>query len=202
MGWFQRKKAERTAETVINSNTYEVPSHAQNPPPYVPNGGAGWAPVALPTVEQQWATNNHYYKTQDPTEESFWPQENTLYSDEGPDSVTVVHYRAADPRWVPPNPDRRIPTPHNYSFLRPFQQQGARNLNGNHFSMASNIRAHPIGGMQPAKERNRRNTYRVEPAPWDENLVDVPSRGSNDVIQAVYQNPIASPLSRSHRFGG
>ena len=199
MGWFNRKKAERTAERVQDSQSYDAPSHAQNPPPYVYHGGAGWAPGHDPTVQEQWATNDHYYDTQFPGQVSFWPQENTLHADEGLPVTMATQSRAPDPRWVPVTPSRQTITPSNYSFMRPFQQWGARELNGNRFSMASNVRAYQVGGMQPAKERNRRNTYRVEPAPWDENIVDLPKR-VNDIPQAVYISPMANTYSRTYRM--
>lgn len=97
---------------------------------------------------------------------------------------------AGDRRWVdsprrnPPATTRPTQTssPSNYRFMRPFDQFNrpfedmvagtARHLNGEHFSMADHRRDYEILGMAPA--RTTRNTYRLEPTPWDENLVDQP----------------------------
>jgi len=99
-----------------------------------------------------------------------------------------------DPRWNPPaetRPTERM-SPASYSFTRPFDQgtkgNGARTLNGQHFSMADHRRDYEILGMQPWTQR--RNTYRVDPAPWDADMYDVPPESSygavtNGRVQAV-----------------
>lgn len=77
-----------------------------------------------------------------------------------PDPKTVVQpeYR----------PTQRM-SPASWSFTRPYDQRMARRLNGVHFSMADHRRNYPIYGMAP---RNAwRNIDRVDPAPWDSNLV-------------------------------
>lgn len=89
-----------------------------------------------------------------------------------------------NPRETPP-PEQR-PTsymsPRTYTFTRPFDQLNrdyanvqigtARHLNGQHMSMADHRREYPILGLKPT--HNRRNTYRLDPAPWDADIVDVP----------------------------
>lgn len=80
------------------------------------------------------------------------------------------------PRPVPsdtgePRPTNRM-NPHTYVFTRPIQGP-ERELNGVHFSMADHRRDYPILGMESAR-KVRRNTYRLEPEPWDTNLVDMP----------------------------
>lgn len=79
---------------------------------------------------------------------------------------------APDPRRSPPNPIRLTNqlSPANYMFTRPFDQHSARQLNGQHFSLADHRRNYPVLGMQPAPAR--RNTYRIDPPPWDTNIVD------------------------------
>lgn len=103
-----------------------------------------------------------------------------------------------NPRETPP-PETRMTeklSPSNYTFLRPFDQlskgNGARHFNGNHFSMADHRREYEILGMQPV--RNSRNTYRIEPGPWDRNLVDMPpiEPASPGPIQAVDLPPSGS----------
>jgi hypothetical protein len=92
---------------------------------------------------------------------------------------------APNPRSVPVPEDR--PTmqmaPTTYQFTRPFDQfnrvygdtivGSKRELNGTHFSMADHRRDYPILGMAPPN-RVRRNTFRLTPAPWDTDLVDLP----------------------------
>lgn len=92
----------------------------------------------------------------------------------------------SDRRWVdnprlnpPPEPRRTLlMAPTTYRFERPFDQHSARRLNGNHFSMADHRREYEIHqhGMTPV--RSLRNTYRLEPAPWDADIVDMPPQQS------------------------
>lgn len=83
-----------------------------------------------------------------------------------------------DPRWNPPAETRVTEqlSPRSYSFTRPFDQgtkgNGARKLNGMHFSMADHRRDYEILGMRPWSAH--RNTYRIDPAPWDAEMYDVP----------------------------
>jgi hypothetical protein len=112
-----------------------------------------------------------------------------------------------DPRWNPPAETRVTErmSPNNYSFVRPFDQgtkgNGARQFNGMHFSMADHRRDFPILGMQPWS--SPRNTYRVDPAPWDADMYDVPPA---DTIGVPYQGRVQAvevPDSgnRSYRLG-
>lgn len=83
--------------------------------------------------------------------------------------------QARDPKSVPtPEPrwTNRL-SPHNFVFTRPFAQDTERYYNGSHFSMADHVRKYPILGMDPPKYR--RNTYRVDPVPWDTDIVDRPN---------------------------
>lgn len=99
--------------------------------------------------------------------------------------------------------------PTRYSFTRPFDQLNriygdaqvgtARQMNGQHFSMADNRRTYDILGMEPAR-RSRRNTFRLMPAPWDADIVDLPPADSGPIngrvrsVEVPYQ-------SRSYRLG-
>jgi hypothetical protein len=86
--------------------------------------------------------------------------------------------RAADPRWNPPAETRITEQmgQSRYRFWRPFDQgvkgNGARSLNGTHFSMADHRREYDILGMRPWAAH--RNTYRADPAPWDADMYDMP----------------------------
>lgn len=101
---------------------------------------------------------------------------------------------APNPRSTPPEESR--PTsrmaPRSYSFLRFFDQLNrqkgndllgsARTFNGMHFSMADHRRNYEILGMAPAT--SRRNTYRLEPAPWDVDIVDLPPTVEPTTVQS------------------
>jgi len=81
-------------------------------------------------------------------------------------------------------------SPSNWRFLRPFDQLNrpyeefvtgsARHLTGMHFSMADHRRLYEILGMAPQK--SHRSTYRVEPPPWDQKMVDMPPEHANTGI--------------------
>lgn len=96
--------------------------------------------------------------------------------------------------------------PSNYTFTRPFDQNskgnGARAFNGTHFSMADHRRDYEIGGMRPM--RQSRNTYRVDPTPWDADMYDVPPQETmGTVTQARYQvpsNPVGDGIPRAYRL--
>lgn len=148
------------------------------PGPYIASGG-GYAPTQEP-IAAQWALNNHHNSPPPGAPQDWGKYHNSQtesYGEEVSSTATVSssvseQTRAPDPRWNPPAVDRPTRAPSAYRFLRAFDQWAARQLNGSHFSMASNERTYPIGGMTPAKERGRRNTYRLTPEPWDENIVD------------------------------
>lgn len=95
---------------------------------------------------------------------------------------------SSDRRWAPnprsvPQPETR-PTqqmaPRTYNFVRPFDTGYARTFNGFHFSMADHRRNYEVLGMAPVV--SRRNTFRQEPVPWDQNVVDVPRDGGEDAL--------------------
>jgi hypothetical protein len=125
-----------------------------------------------------------------------------------------------DQRWAP-NPRLNYPeepritqgmSPGTYSFTRPFDQfnrqygdvivGSARHFTGMHFSMADHKRNYDVsqnaGGMP---NRRSRNTYRIEPTPWDTDVVDMPASSS---VSAAPEARILSvdvqPGSRSMRL--
>lgn len=127
-----------------------------------------------------------------------------------------------DLRWAPnprlkPPAEPRLTTklsPANYSFTRPFDQLNrthggdpptgsARHLNGTHFSMADNMRTYQAVGTMPVK--TGRNTYRLEPTPWDTDVVDLPSNSGPDTPSARIRSievpsGTAATGSRSYRL--
>lgn len=102
---------------------------------------------------------------------------------------------APNPRSVPA-PEPRITSrlsPRTYSFTRFFDQfnrthdgdpltGSARQFNGTHFSMADHRRTYDVEAWAPV--RTPRNTYRIEPTPWDTNVVDMPPDNGADLPSA------------------
>lgn len=132
-----------------------------------------------------------------PTEQKFRPGD--------ADPALGANRWARNPREIPP-PESRVTQkliPVMRFFTRPFgtntAKVGARDLNGIHFSMADHRRDYDILGMAPVK--TRRNTYRLEPTPWDTDIVDMPAPDDSPDIAPVAGLNVASP-SRSFRLGG
>lgn len=116
-----------------------------------------------------------------------------LQGDEGLPLQVESQPVAVNPRSNPVQNDRYTAnlSPSTYRFWRPFDQHAARQLNGNHFSMADNKREYEIFGMSPVI--SRRNTYRAEPSPWDTDIVDKSADIEPDVPSAVYVSPEVPP---------
>lgn len=110
---------------------------------------------------------------------------------------------ADNPRRTPP-PEPRLTSlmaPRTYSFTRPFDQHAAREFNGTHFSMADHRRNYEILGMSPV--RTMRNTYRIEPTPWDQDIVDLPpvNNNSNAMPEARLRGVEIPAARRTWRLG-
>lgn len=111
-----------------------------------------------------------------------------------------------DPRWNPPAETRVTErmSPSSYSFTRPFDQgakgNGARTLNGMHFSMADHRREYDILGMRPWGMH--RNTYRVDPTPWDADMYDVPppSTTANVTQGRIQAIDVPDSANRAYRL--
>lgn len=137
-----------------------------------------------------------------------WAETKVRPGDMSP-GISVYARWAPNPRSTPP-PEPRVTqqlSPANYSYTRPFDQLNrgnaqdglmgsARHLSGQHFSMADHRREYPILGMAP--QRARRNTYRIEPAPWDADIVDMPEQPH--VTEARVMSPDVEYTSRSWRL--
>lgn len=89
-------------------------------------------------------------------------------------------------------------SPNTYSFVRPFDQTPERQFNGVHFSMADHRRDYEIGGMTPAYKP--RNTYRIEPAPWDKDIVDMPPNVQPDISERIVSVDVPPTTNRSWRL--
>lgn len=89
-----------------------------------------------------------------------------------------------------PPPERSQNTQSTFKETARYDQNWGRELTGRHFSMASNIRAYPIGGQQPM--HRMRNTFRLEPPPIDTRMTDLPPGGG---VQRVESQNITSKRS-------
>lgn len=150
--------------------------------------------------------------------EEFWDRidadEAKRHSVEDIDANGWAERKGVDPgdrRWAPnprstPPPESRVTqqlAPRGYSFTRPFGHNTAkvgtpRYFNGEHFSMADHRRDYEIHGMAPAT--SRRNTYRIEPTPWDENIVDLPPNMDPEIPNARIQGVEVNYQTRNWRL--
>lgn len=117
-----------------------------------------------------------------------------------PSGLSTGDRRWADnPRLTPPpepRPTNRLGQ-NTWTQTRPFDR-GAKRFNGMHFSMADHRRKYDILGMRPAV--SRRNTYRIEPAPWDIDVVDMPPAGGQDTPDAIIRSVEITPSARAMRL--
>lgn len=191
-------------------NRYAVPDAFDGNAPYIK--AFGWAPTlrldvdSIPDTGRLGTSPNRTFRPAadvPPAEGFYADREADTNSRESVTNGNAVGWaeqkgvyptdmRAVDnPRRTPP-PEAR-PTqqmgPNTYSFSRPFghnqPKQSEERFNGLHFSMAAHRRNYEIYGMQPVKQG--RNTFRIEPQPWDQNLVDLPPDQSyaQGAIQSV-----------------
>jgi hypothetical protein len=122
----------------------------------------------------------------------------TIVTDFPNAEIEKPHHNAVVPR---PAPVERW-TAHGHkelgSYTRPFDQVVRRRFTGDHFSMADHRRDYPIFQMTPVNQR--RNTFRLEPAPWDTNLVDMVD--TDPPATSGYQSTVAqnAPTNRSYRL--
>jgi hypothetical protein len=113
-----------------------------------------------------------------------------------------------NPRESPP-PEPRPTTgmsPHTYRFWRPFgtlDEKGntPHRFTGLHFSMADHRRNYTILGTTPARHpgASTRNTYRLPPTPWDQNIVDLRRLYGRRVVRHGPDANIDSRRCDNHR---
>lgn len=190
------------AEAVTSRYAVPTPGSRSDDSPY--NDEFGWAPhmrkvpgntpdpyrLGQAPLVQHYPTPGDapegYYSTVDADKKSRHSAEfqdadgwdETKYGFGLPDPAAGSHRWADNPRSRPPAEPRVTSklSPSRYLFTRPFgtgtPKIGAKLFNGLHFSMADHSRNYEILGMRPAT--SRRNTYRIEPTPWDNEVVDMP----------------------------
>lgn len=116
---------------------------------------------------------NHVVEINDRAEQVAWADEGPLAKDLTPlsDGTILNEPQNFSGRWPIP---RILRAGVGFTFFRTWLDD-VRDLggfNGTHVSLADNAVVLPVGGLQPNFRKNMRNTYRIEPEPWDLNLVD------------------------------
>lgn len=174
----------------------QVPIHTMFPDPdeppqefYLGVHGTGRDVIQRHSVESQkgneWQTPAPSSGTADRWEKN--PRRNAY-----PEGGNVAGFTESTPATVRPTARN---SPNSYSFTRPFDQRFNRRFNGSHFSMADHRRDYPVFGMAPAK--TWRNTSRVDPPPWDSNIVDSPEGPATQLAPSI---PIYDPPMGSQQF--
>ena len=221
--WAHSRTEKETGETpdiaVQQTNAYAVPP--------LRAGDAfidefGWAPTLaqrtsatdVPSAQRLQTIPRRDYRP-DPVRppEEFWGRMSAdvdareSVTDETAVGWTIpANLSSGDRRWAPnprstPPPEPRLTNrlgQNTWTFTRPFDVGYARTFNGQHFSMADHRRNYEILGMAPA--RSRRNTYRMEPAPWDIDVVDMPSTDAYNPVDARIRSVELPQNPRSMRL--
>lgn len=108
------------------------------------------------------------------------PTEVVAWGDEGPTAQDLTPNSDGTQTNEPNNWSGRWPIPRilragvGYTFFRTWTHAATEKegFDGSHVSLADNAVVLPVGGMAPQYRRNMRNTYRIDPDPWDVNMVD------------------------------
>lgn len=111
--------------------------------------------------------------------------------------VTDSPYR---PGWPDPKRITIGVNPNSWNFTRKFDQTPARHLTGEHFSMAGHRRNYDTFGMRPVSMA--RNTYRLDPTPWDAAMYDSPANTPEYEVGTASREsaPAADYGTRSYRL--
>lgn len=205
------------AQALGPRSAYAAPEGKNSP--YVDEAAGNWGPkigalFSAGTDSFRLGTMPHrdfYPDAQHSPEEGFYPQRDAdkavRHNVEIQDADGWQEQKGNPPRFAPnprsaiieePRPTSRL-APRSYSFLRPFDQHSARTFNGMHFSMADHRRVYETHGMAPA--RSARNTYRIEPAPWDQRVVDMPANPNEPRFDGkITAVEVAPAGNRSYRL--
>lgn len=152
---------------------------------------SGWSPklaaqsLEIPDAQREQAFPIRDFREDERQPSEFWRRRNTDRNtrESSVDSNAIGWEIRKKRKNYAPNP-RLVPTeetrptqgmsPTTYTSSRLWDQlakgNGARTFNGRHFSMADHRRNYDVLGMQPVI--TRRNTMRLSPPPWDENMYD------------------------------
>lgn len=179
---------------------------------YVDLPGLGYAPPHRISVASDEASIKDFRPEPNRPPEEFWDAQNDTVERHGveyqdADGFEVSREGSGKPHAAHPESIRPVPprltdklSPHSYTFTRPFDQHAERQFNGEHFSMADHRRTYEVTGMAPV--RTPRNTYRIPPTPWDQDIVDMAPDREPDTVQArIVQVELPVPVDRSYRLG-
>lgn len=212
------KQSDTPRVAVQQVNAYAVPSLSAGDA-YIDE--FGWAPhlaqrtstVETPSAQRLMTTPLRDYRPNPvrPPEE-FWGRNSadvakreSVVETNATGWATPAGVRAGDQRWAP-NPRLNYPDeprltsrlgPNTWTQTRPFDR-GAKRFNGMHFSMADHRRKYDILGMKPAV--SRRNTYRMEPAPWDVDIVDMPPANEQQIPSSIARSVDIPSTGRAMRL--
>lgn len=161
-GWAQEETPATDSEWRRNSSSYQL------------NGvstGLTAHSAALPFNKPGLTTRLSEYQTR---------FENVMSADEGPLAQDLTPHSDGTISNEPNNWSGQWKIPRilragiGYTFFRNWEksQQLEEGFDGSHVSVADNAVILPVGGMSPNQRKNMRNTYRVDPEPWDLNCVD------------------------------
>jgi len=167
------------------------------------NWAATYSPE-FPAIPNQDKILVHWYRPPDSGNEQVWWDD---VNRDRIDRTTVNEHfetnywqESVDPKYAAHNPwhdnirAQLRPTaeqsPSNFRFVRPFYPgDGYGKSTGIHFSMASNRRAYPVGGMEPI--RSFRNTFRLEPTARDAENADLSGVNASNADPMIYVSPQA-----------
>lgn len=223
-GLKSRKKShdEQVAEMVVlpidlnEAHSYAAPDVAHNDypakEPYGKNQYADHIGQDLPTIAQQDAILNHWFRPpadrnpqewyNDRNESELFRSRQELFQTKGWTEQSDNQDNVALNPWLStPRSPRPTATqsPSIYRFLRPFDQNWQKTLNGMSGSMASLGKAYQVGGMQP--QNRLRNTLRMEPTRWDIEQFDTSASQIPAATPAVIVSPSANWPSESQFWG-
>ena len=196
-----------------NSRDYAVPApNSDEENGFVDNPGNGWAPVLKsfpggtpdPMRLGTMARRDRYPNPRIPSDEdpTFTEREAEydarrkahhvkIDADGFEENKGILRRFAPNPRSIPgpePRPTMRM-SPHTYVFTRDMVGGPMRN-NGEHFSMADFRRDYQILGTKPVG--TWRNTYRIQPVPFDHDMVDIPAVDTISIPDQIYVSPEVS----------
>lgn len=148
---------------------------------------------------------NHVVTINDRAERVAWSDEGPLSKDPTPpsDGTQPTEPSNNSGKWSVANFGRVLRAGVGYTFFRNWEVTAVEKQvsQGAHISLADNAVVLPVGGMEPQYRKNMRNTYRIEPEPWDLNLVDKtadPTQSASPPMPAVVPGNVSGS---SYRLG-
>jgi hypothetical protein len=218
---FGPKKTRDTTKTIpkpgpintVNVGAYGGPAFVddqrQAPVPWI---GNPWSPQIgtdgeINTFDQQYADMSHGGQSDDYYRLHGQARADNLRNTRTQETITTDFPNLPVPHvHLPPVVARSVPierwTAYGHkelgSYTRPFDQTIRHRLTGDHFSMADHRRNYPIFQMAPVNQR--RNTFRLEPAQWDANIVDVVDTNPPETSGYSSSPQQNAPNNRSYRL--